>query len=114
MTQTDHDLLIRLHERMGSLEKHIMRALENTDIKVGSILNELKKKLDTVTYEEDRKEVNGKLRDYGKRIDNLETAHLVSDTKKQVYFDIAGFTWKHYVQIGLFITTMAAILRAMF
>lgn len=111
---SDHDLLIRLHERMVSLEKHILESLERAHKSIGKIGGDIEKKLDIHIYKEEKKEIDGKIEDHEKRIGGIEKYNLISETKKAVYFDIASFTWKHWLQLGTFLTFIFAVIKALF
>ena len=114
LLQTDHDLLVRLHERFSNFEKNVITMLESANSRIGEVMAQTESKADLRDFSMYKEKTNDALVTLDKRIDSIEKNELVSDTKKEVYIDLASWTWKHWAQIALFITVMASVLKALF
>lgn len=112
LLQSDHDLLVRLHERFGNFEKTVLSSIDSINNLVGKVMAQVDGKTEYREFISHKEKSMELFESNARRITALEQKELVDDTKKSVYVNIASWTWKHWLQVGAFITIMAGVLKA--
>lgn len=110
--QTDHDLLVRLHERFGNFEKLIISSMESLNSRIGQIMSDVDSKVSYKEFVETRDKHRTQAEELKSKIDFLEKEHIILNTKKDVYIGITSWTWKNWAQIIAGISILSFIVNS--
>ncbi len=97
--RTDHDLLVRLHERFTMFDDNVTRRFETLTASIGLMKTEVEAKADYREFSEAKEKTRDNMKALIKRLEALETAHTIEDAKKGVYINLASWGWRNWAQL---------------
>lgn len=96
---TDHDLLVRLHERFSNFEKLIISSIDGVNNRVGQVMSDVDSKTDFKDFVANKEKTNEKIHSIDKRLKKVEDLNKEENIKKGVYINMAAWTWKNWAQL---------------
>lgn len=105
---SDHDLLIRLDQKMGDFTKNMDSRMKEMGEKMAVLLNIIEKKVDQKEYDKLEKRVE----DHETRISDLENKNENREVQKETVIRVGKITWKGWLGISGIILFILTVLEA--